>query len=96
MEDDQRDTEGLPALVEDDKVQDNSINQRMDVFPMEVDMETRWSMGVGAMVPAVEVDVETRRSMGVGAMVPTVEVDMDEGSMVEDSDPGDGRTDDVR
>ena len=45
MEDDQRDTEGLPALVEDDKVQDNSINQRMDVFPMEVDMETRWSMG---------------------------------------------------
>ena len=44
MEDDQRDTEGLPALVEDDKVQDNSINQRMDVFPMEVDMETRWSM----------------------------------------------------
>ena len=44
MEDDQRNTEGLPALVEDDKVQDNSINQRMDVFPMEVDMETRWSM----------------------------------------------------
>ena len=29
-------------------------------------------------------------------MVPAVEVDMDEGSMVEDSDPGDGRTDDVR
>ena len=25
-----------------------------------------------------------------------MEVDMDEGSMVEDSDPGDGRTDDVR